>query len=324
MTSNLMDPPRPVRERASNSDNLPSDRLRREMAAVRLSFVWFGTRKTLTREQKAEAADTFGAEGEFLSAGKKLLDTRHSAFKAVTAIRGRIISSWKGMTLPYPEAGIRLLPRSRIESFSGLLEELRQELAEAVGQLDRHYNELKRAAQHRLGRLFNPDDYPVNLEGLFEVNWDFPSAEPPEYLRQLSPQLYEEECRRVSARFEEAAQLAETAFIDELSRMIGHLTERLTGSEDGKPKIFRDSAIENLQTFFGRFRELNVRSNEQLDALVNQCQRIVRGTEPQQLRDDSSLRSRIATQLSAVSASLDGLMVDRPRRSLLRRPTEAS
>jgi hypothetical protein len=324
LTSNLMDPPRPVRERSSNSESLPGDRLRREMAAVRLSFVWFGTRKTLTREQKAEAADAFGAEGEFLSAGKKLLDTRHSAFKAVTAIRGRIISSWKGMTIPFPESGIRLLPRNRIESFSRLLDELRQELAEAVAQLDGHYSELKRAAQGRLGRLYNSADYPVSLEGLFEVAWDYPSIEPPEYLRQLSPQLYEEECRRVSARFEEAVQLAETAFIDELSKMIGHLNERLTGSEDGKPKIFRDSAIENLQEFFTRFRELNVRSNEQLDGLVSQCQKIVSGVQPQALRDDASIRSRISGQLSTVSASLEDLMVDRPRRNLLRRPAEAS
>jgi hypothetical protein len=49
---------------------------------VRLSISWFGTRKTLNAEQKAQAADTFGAEGEFLSAGKKLIDTRHPAFKA--------------------------------------------------------------------------------------------------------------------------------------------------------------------------------------------------------------------------------------------------
>jgi len=45
------------------------------MAAVRVSFTWFGTRRTLSAEQKAQAADTFGAEGSFLSAGKKLLDT---------------------------------------------------------------------------------------------------------------------------------------------------------------------------------------------------------------------------------------------------------
>ncbi len=316
----VFDPPRT--SNATNSDSSASERLRQEMAAARLSFVWFGVRKTLTREQKAEAADAFGAEGEFLSAGKKLLDTKHTAFRAVTAIRGKMIGLWKVMTLPYPEPGIRLLPRSRIEDFDRQLHDLKQELNEAVEQLDRHFNELKRAAQNRLGRLYNALDYPATLVGLFEVAWDFPSIEPPDYLRQLSPELYQEECRRIKARFDEAAQMAESAFIDELSKMITHLTERLTGAEDGKPKIFRDSAIENLQDFFQRFRDLNVRSNEQLDGLVNQCQRIVRGAQPQTLREDASLRNRIAGQLSAVGASLDGLLIDRPRRNLLRRTPE--
>jgi hypothetical protein len=70
----------------------PSQRLRTSFAAVRIAFTWLGTRKTLTSEQKAQAADTFGAEGEFLSAGKKLLDTKHPAFKAVTGVRSRIVS----------------------------------------------------------------------------------------------------------------------------------------------------------------------------------------------------------------------------------------
>ena len=305
-------------------EDQPSDRLRREMAAVRLAFTWLGVRKTLSREQKAEAADAFGAEGEFLSAGKKLLDTRHTAYKAVTAIRGRLIANWRHMTLPYPEPGLRLLPRSRIEVFNRLQSDLRQELAEAVVDLDQHYSELKRAARTRLGRLYDDSDYPSSLVGLFEVSWDYPSIEPPNYLQQISPQLYEEECRRVAARFEEAVELAESAFIDELAKMVAHLTERLSGSEDGKPKIFRDSAVENLQEFFERFRALNVRSSEQLEALVNQCQRVVRGAPAQSLRDDPALRTRIASQLSGVNAALEGLLVDRPRRSLLRRPAETA
>src|SRR5579872_2179967 len=81
-------------------------RLRAATAAVRLAFTWFGTRKTLTPEQKAQAADTFGAEGNFLSAGKKLIDTKHPAFKTVTGVRGRIVSYWRGISLPYPEPGI--------------------------------------------------------------------------------------------------------------------------------------------------------------------------------------------------------------------------
>ena len=52
----------------------PAQRLRGTMAAVRVSIRWFGTRKSLTVEQKAEAAEPFNAEAKFLSAGKKLLD----------------------------------------------------------------------------------------------------------------------------------------------------------------------------------------------------------------------------------------------------------
>jgi len=69
---------------------------------------------------------------------------------------------------------------------------------------------------------------------------------------------------------------------------------------------------------------LNIRSSDQLEGLVNQCQRLVQGARPQSLREDPALRNRLAGQLSGVSASLDGLMVDRPRRNLLRRPAEAA
>ena len=154
---------------------------------------------------------------------------------------------------------------------------LRAELNEAVEKLDDHYGELRRSARKRLGSLFNLSDYPESLRGLFAVSWDYPSIEAPDYLRQLHPQLFEQEQARIQARFEEAVRLAEEAFIDELSKLVSHLTERLAGQEDGKPKIFRDSAVENLTEFFQRFRTLNVRSNEQLDELVASAQRVVRG-----------------------------------------------
>lgn len=79
--------------------------LRTAMAAVRVSMSWLGTRKTLTAEQKQEAAEPFGADAKFLSAGKRLLDTAHPAYKAVTAVRSQVITYWKWMSLPYPEPG---------------------------------------------------------------------------------------------------------------------------------------------------------------------------------------------------------------------------
>lgn len=310
----LLDPPT-----SPTTTARAAERLRATMAAVRLSFVWLGVRKTLTQEQKFQAADTFGAEGNYLSAAKKLLDTSHPAFKAVTSVRSRTISFWKGISLPYPEPGVRLIRQDDISAFSVHVTTLQAELAEAVIALGNRYQELKSAARQRLGRLFSGADYPESLTGLFDMSYDFPSVEPPDYLRQLSPQLYEQEAQRVAARFQEAVELAEQAFLEEFAKVVSHLTERLSGQEDGKAKVFRDSAVENLHEFFERFRHLNVRSSQQLEELVSQAQRIARGVQPQALRDDTAVRQQIATQLSGVQSVLDGLLVDRPRRNILRR-----
>lgn len=293
-------------------------RLQQRMAAVRLSFTWLGVRKTLTAEQKAQAAESFGAQDSYLSAGKKLLDTSHQAFRGVTAIRGQIQSYFKNVSLPYPEPGIRLVRQDQLTPFTDQLAMYRNQLADAVSELDGHYHELRSAAQRRLGTLYNASDYPSSLLGLFSVEWDFPSVEPPEYLRQINPELYEQEQARVIARFEDAVRLAEEAFTGELAKLISHLVDRVSGTSDGKPKIFRDTAVTNLHEFFERFRTLSVRSDADLERLVDQAQQLLQGVEPQALRNSQSSRQQLAKQLSAVQGTLDGLLVDRPRRNLIR------
>ena len=295
-----------------------AQRLRGTTAAVRVSLRWLGVRKTLTPQQKTEAAEPFQAEGDYLSARKKLLDTRHPAFLAVTAVRGQVVSYWKSMTLPFPEPGVRLLRQEQVPLFNERLTELRSDLAAAVTQLNDHYHELRAAARQRLGRLYDASDYPPSLEGLFAIDWDFPSVEPPDYLRQLSPALFEQERARVASRFEEAVRLAEQAFLTEFATLVSHLCERLGTTAEGERKVFRDTAVTNLVEFFGRFKTLNVHSNTELDRLVEEAQRAVQGVAPQELRDRTGLRQHVATQLSTVQATLDGLLVDRPRRRLVR------
>lgn len=313
MTTTMTDPDPPTQ-------SPPAERLRTTMAAARLSFSWMGVRKSLTATQKNQAADSFGAEGKFLSAGKKLIDTGHPAYKAVTTIRSQAVAFWKGVSLPFPESGVRLIRQTAITEFDQRMAEFRSELDDAVTELNLHYDELRSLARERLGDLFDPSDYPTSLIGLFTIEHDYPSIEPPDYLRQLSPDLYEQECRRVQSRFDEAVELAEQAFTDELTKLVEHLTERLSGQTDGKPKVFRDSAVTNMSEFFERFRTLNVRSNYQLDELVGRAQQILGGVEPQQIRDSGALRQQIASQLAGVQSSLDGLLVDRPRRNIQRRP----
>ncbi|MCA9564428.1 MAG: hypothetical protein KC561_13120 [Myxococcales bacterium] len=300
--------------------------LRREALAMRLGFRWLGVRRALSHDQKAQAAESFAAESEYLSAGKKLLDTRHPAVRRVWTVRTRAAQMFRGYSLPYPEPGIRLLRQRDVQPMVGRLETLRCELHEAARELDESFDDLKQQARERLGELFEDSDYPASLRDAFEIIWDFPSVEPPDFLQQLAPELYEHESQRVRARFEQAVALAEQSFMDEFAKLVEHLTERLSGETDGRPKIFRDSAVENLGEFFERFRSLSIRSNPELDELVTRAQGILSGVGPDRLRQSDPLRSQVAMRLLGVQSRLDGMMVNRPRRQILRgssRPQEA-
>ena len=289
------------------------------MAAIRLQIRWFGVNKGVASTQKYEVADMFEAESKFVSLRKKLLDTRHPAWKKLVSVRGNIVNTWRNNTLPFPEPGIRLIRRRNLEVFGEKLKSLRDDLLDAERELDNSYAEMKSAASLRLGRLYDPSDYPDSVIGLFDAFTDHPNVTVPDYLRAFAPNIYEEEAERVRTRFDDAVKLAEDAFFSELSKLIEHLTERISGTDDGKPKIFRDSVVTNLVEFFERFRRLNIGSSEDLDRMVARVRQIVGDTTADDLRNNSTLRQHVATELSRVQSRLDGLMVDRPRRNLIRR-----
>ena len=85
----------------------------------------------------------------------------------------------------------------------------------------------------------------------------------------------------------------------------------------------REDALEGLLQQWSNTvaeRQPNVGTNAELDRLVDQAQQVVSGVRPQSLRDNSELRQNVATKLSGVQSVLDGLLVDRPRRNIQRRP----
>jgi len=211
--------------------------------------------------------------------------------KLLANIRNRMLGTWRGLTLPFVEAGVRLIPRQLVGEFESRMSLLKDELASAVDELQQEWPRLKEAAAARLGAFYNPDDYPDNLEELFSVSWSYPETSVPSYLMAIDAGVYRREAARVAEKFEQAVELAEQGFVEEFNKLVSHLTERLTDS-DGERKIFRDSSLESLREFFQRFRQMRLggRAGEQLEELIAEAQGIVAGIIPQDLRDSSSLR----------------------------------
>jgi hypothetical protein len=214
--------------------------LRKQTLACRLRREKLGTRKALTRDQIRTAAGEFDADAKFLSASKRILDTKDPSYKAVTAIIRRAVSFWKSLTTPYPEPGVRLIRKDRVELFGQKLTELSAELNAAVDALQERYADLRELARQKLGDLFNDDDYPNRIDGEFALDWDFPPIDAPAHLKTSIPSSISGKCDRIKAKFDEAARLMEQeALAAKFAELVEHLAERLKGDVDGKPKTGR-------------------------------------------------------------------------------------
>ena len=287
-----------------------------QYGACRVMFRWLGTRKGLDTNQRRQAADQFEADARYLSASKKLIDTKNPKVRAVTACRTRIKDMWESLTLPYIEPGVRLIRLEHMEAFDAQMRELAADLAAAVDDLASEFEVLKGEARRRLGSLYNPADYAEDVREQIGVDWDFPALEPPAYLQFLNPNLHANAMEQFKARLEATVAVAEAAFLEQFREAVGHLAERLTGTEDGKPKVFRDSAVDNLKEFFERFKLLNLGSNPELEEFVERAKAIVGNRDAEDLRNMGRFRAEVATGLSQLSGELTSMTVDRPRRRL--------
>lgn len=291
--------------------------LRSTMGAVRLAFTWMGTQRRLDANHARRAADTFQADESRVRASKILINTKHPAYRAATTIKAQAQAYLRGISLPYPQPGIRLIRRDEVETFEGHMNSFRERLADAVANLREHYEALKADARERLGELYNDNDYPATLDGVFSLNWEYPSVEPPRYLLRFNPELYAQEQARIQQRFEQAVVLAENAFAERLQELVSHLQERLNDSPDGQPKTFKATTIENFQTFYNEFKRLNVRGNTELDTLIQRANDLVSGVNVAELRGSARLRETLNTQMADVAQSLDRLMQNAPRRRVI-------
>jgi hypothetical protein len=294
-----------------------AQRLRAEFTPTKLSFTKFGCKRAVKEENRKTMAKAVDADPDNVSAAKKLLDTSHPAYKAVTRIFSQCRAYWKTITVPFPQDGVRLVKLEVLGQFNDDMARFRQQLDQAAAALDEVYYSMRAAARHSLGDLFDESDYPMSLSGAFEINWEYPSIDPPEYLRDVNQRIWNEQREIANARMTEAVQMAEQAFAAEFGKLLGKIVERLTPNELGESKRFEDVTVENLKGFFDKFNFLSVGSNDDLERLVKQAQDILDGKDADTLRSDGYVREVVKRDLAAVSQQLDALLVDTPKRSII-------
>jgi hypothetical protein len=197
--------------------------------------------------------------------------------------------------------------------------ERRQELvdlfmAEYEDRMSR--DECERDEVRRLGSLYDAADYKsvAKVRGTFSMETRYIAFSTPDKLASISSDIYKREQDKGIRAIQDATAEITGIMRAEFAELVNHAVEKLTVAPGEKPKVFRDSLIGNIESFLDTFSDRNLADDEALAALVQRARGLVR--DPKDLRDIPSLRASVAESFTAIKASLDTMIVDKPARKI--------
>lgn len=235
---------------------------------------------------------------------------------AIKAVVGRARSYLQKKALPFPIAGLTLIPKDAIFDIDATLGELQVEFWQEVERFLESYDFARAEARRNLDDLFNEADYPMDIRAKFRFHWQFLTLNVPGKNSLLSPALYEQEKQKFLALMEETRDLAILALRQEFKGLIDHMVERLTGQEDGRPKQFKGSMVEKLNDFLEDFGTRNIFQDDELSELVSHAKAIVSGINPEQLRHSDFVREHVASAMARIKETVEENLLNLPRRKI--------
>lgn len=216
--------------------------------------------------------------------------------------------------------GLYVVGNGMIDEIESRLKKANQRLRdEYIPALIADYPEAKQRAKDMpvkkggLGPLYDDNDYPEaeDLAKAFGFDWQWMALGIPDDLPEA---LKREQQEKMEKKFSEAAEEIAVALRASFQELIAHATEKLTPSDDGKPKVFRDSMIENIQAFIDVFAARNIMNDAELAELVNRAQDVLIGIDVKKVRKDEAMRTTVKQGFDEIKAKLDTLVETRKSR----------
>lgn len=209
--------------------------------------------------------------------------------------------------------GVSILPRGLLADVEARLTEAQAEREKLVSEFLAVYPAEVDGARARMADQFRASDYPDAevIKAAYAIRWAYIQFGPAD---GLPTEVAERERAKMKERFSQAETDVCEALRVSFRDLVAHLAERLQPGDDGKKRIFRDSAVENLVEFLGLFSKRNITDDSELAALADKARGIVDGVSPDALRELRSVRETVRAGLADVGAAVDKLIVSQPRR----------
>ncbi len=298
----------------AEADRATAERLARETVVLELRISAPSFRRKLPSTDLLDPAEE-PTDPELIHVSKDLIDRYALGEIGQADSRFRRWLRNRTISCSMLRGGMWLVPLRAVEDVDRGIASYRAERARLVGVLVERHEQLKADARARLGRHYNPADYPPasELARAFGVRARFLSFNVPAALADLNRELYERERARVETEWSEAYTEIRTALREAFAGLVEHLADRLGQDDQGKPKTFRDSTVQQMQDFLETFGARNLTGDQDLAELAEQARALIQGVSPETLRKAALFRERVREGMEQIKAKLDTLVVTKRR-----------
>lgn len=312
-----------VEDASQVTPDIQENLVQQKAILVNLSLSQIGRTRQL-REGTVELAHEDGEGLRRADTEQRLTKVTKTLFvcqelKAIEKIDTEIRAYIARKCLPSPvRKSVYLIPLVLVEQVDARLHGFAVERERLVADFVRVYPRRLVQVRRELRTLFDRHDYPhrAHVASHFGFCWQFLNMGVPDALGEISGALFERERAKSAQQWAQAQEEIQTLLRVRLKNMVEHLTERLQDRGNGKPKIFRNTMVSNINDFISDFNALNITNDAQLSAIVHEVRDLMSGIDPQELRESANVREVIARNAALIETQLSTLIVDKPSRRI--------
>ena len=262
-----------------------------------------------------EASDHVAAHHDAsTSAGrynKRLLPK--AALAALNATMSEARTRHYANSLPWDDKGSRLLTVANYESYTEIMDALRERLVRERARFIEDYDHYVEQARLDLGKLFRMEEYPSKdqLRDKFSIRYRItPVPDADHFIASLASDDTDRVKRDIERHIEEQLHDAVGDLYRRLAEAVERVSERLNEDGDGKPLVFRDTMISNIRDLVDVVPRLNIFGDQRLARLCEEVKERIAGVEPDSLRPSSAfdpvVRDRVKRDADALMEQFAG------------------
>ena len=269
------------------------------------------TARKKDRKASKDVTDSNHAESGVANVNKKLLGSC-AELDGVHKMTGMIRNIHYDMTMPWSDAGLRLLPTVQYFNYHKAMTDLENQWRTLVNKFLSSYQWEISKAQAKLGDLFDVDEYPTTdaVVGRFAFNLNYiPLPDAGDFRIDVGNEAVNEVKSSYDNYYSRQLENAMNDVWTRLHTALKCMSERLDYHDDNNKKVFRDSLVDNVVGMVGLLDICNVTGDSHMTALKNKLEDTMYGISADVLRESTDTRIETKRAVDQIISELPNIEI---------------